>query len=53
MDVGRIVKFNSNNEEMTDLTGKYILKASAITFERPKDWEATATIFLIRTNKTI
>ena len=53
MKVGEIVKFNSSNLEITDLTGKYILRSSDIRFEKEGDWQATAKLNLIRTNKTI
>jgi len=53
MEVGRTVKVNSGNQEMVDLTGKYILKSSDLVFHREGEWQSTAKINLIRSNKTI
>ena len=53
MEVGRIVKVNSNMQDITDLTGKYILKSSDLVWDRSGEWEGVATLSLIRSNKTI
>lgn len=53
MEVGNIVKVNSGNVEMVDLTGKYILKSSDLSFNRQGEWKSVATLYLIRSNKTI
>ena len=53
MEVGEIVKINSGNSNMTDLTGKYILKSSDLSFNREGEWQCTSKLFLIRSNKTI
>lgn len=51
IDVGECVKFKPKTLEYIDFEGKYILWSSSIIFKRPSDWETTATINLIRTNK--
>lgn len=51
INVGKSVKLNSNISEYINLTGKYILKSTIIDFDRVRDWEAVARIYLIRTNK--
>lgn len=51
LDVGRAVKLNSKTSEYDKLTGKYILKSTIIDFDRVRDWENVARIFLMRTNK--
>lgn len=53
MEVGEAVQINSKMASVADLTGKYILKASTIDFVRSKDWESSARLYLIRTNKII
>jgi len=57
MEVGRNVKLIEQHNELTDISGKYILRSSDLSFKRGADagadWEATAAIKLIRTNKTI
>jgi len=53
MHVGEAVKFNSKVVDYSQLTGKYILKSSEISFERLKDWEVYVKINLIRTNKSL
>ena len=53
MHVGESVKFNSKVTDFVQLTGKYILKSSELSFERLRDWEVYADINLIRTNKSL
>lgn len=53
MHVGETVKFNSKIADFTQLTGKYLLKSSELSFERLKDWEVYADLNLIRTNKSL
>ena len=53
IDIGQPVKFDPKTEEYIPLSGKYILKSSHITFNRQAEWQATASIQLIRTNKKI
>lgn len=52
MKVGEPVKLNVGTLEMAQFAGKYILKASQITFEKTADWNAVCNITLIRTNKS-
>jgi len=51
INVGEGVKFKPKTIEYSDFEGKYILWSSQINFIRPGDWETTATINLVRTNK--
>lgn len=51
MNIGETVLFNSKVGSVNDLTGKYILKASELSFQKLQDWESTATLFLSRTNR--
>lgn len=51
MFVGEAAKFNSKIPDYAQLAGKYILKSSELRFERLRDWEAYATVNLIRTNR--
>ena len=57
MEIGRNVKLVEQHNELTDISGKYILRSSDLSFKKGDDsgadWEATAAIKLIRTNKTI
>jgi len=53
LQVGEPVKFIPRTVEFINLSGKYILKASDLYFKKNKDWESTANIYLIRTNRTI
>jgi len=48
---GESVKFNTEIQEYIRLAGKYILKSTVLSFERARDWEAVAMIFLMRTNR--
>lgn len=52
MDVGNPVKFNSNIQDVRDLTGNYVMKFSLVHFIRAeRDWECGVTLHLIRTNR--
>jgi hypothetical protein len=53
MHVGEAVLFNSKVGSVNDLTGKYILRASELSFQKAKDWESSATLYLSRTNRII
>jgi hypothetical protein len=53
MEVGESVQLNSKMTNVEALTGKYILKASTLDFTRSKDWESSAKLYLVRTNKII
>jgi hypothetical protein len=51
MNVGESVKFSSKTSDYAQLTGKYILKNSTLSFNRLRDWEANADLQLVRTNR--
>jgi hypothetical protein len=54
INVGEPVKVITKTAEYIPLSGKYLLKSSDITFNRPAaDWQATCHIVLMRSNKTI
>ena len=54
MKVGQPVKFVVGSMENVDLAGKYILRTSDLNFQKPTgSWESTASVTLMRTNKTI
>lgn len=50
--VGEPVKFKPRTVEYIDFGGKYILKASDLRFKREGEWQAIATIHLVRTTRT-
>lgn len=52
LNIGEPTKFISMVLEFQDFSGKYILKASDLMFRREGEWQATATIHMIRTNRT-
>jgi len=53
--VGEPVNIITQTVDYVDLSGKYLLKASDLTFSRAevRDWLSTARLTLCRTNKTI
>jgi len=53
MKVGEPVQLTVNTVESTDLGGKYILRSSDLMFNRSGEWQATATVRLMRTNRTL
>ncbi len=53
LKVGSVIKFNSSTSEHSSLTGKYILFMSEVMWNKNTDWEATAKIEMVRSNKTI
>jgi len=53
MNVGETVKFNTQITDYIDLSGKYILWSSELRFNKSGEWQATARINLVRTNKKI
>ena len=53
MNVGEAVKIDTKIESTRDFTGLYILRASHITFLKRTDWESSATLYLMRTNRSI
>lgn len=53
MNVGECVLVTSKTNEQDRLSGKYILRTSEIRFNKAKDWESSAVMNLIRTNRVI
>ena len=53
MNVGEGIMFVSKVDDYKDLTGKYILRGSQLDFIKAKDWESSASLKLIRTNRII
>lgn len=53
MDVGESVKLDTKIDISRDFSGLYILRASNINFVKARDWEASANLFLMRTNRSI
>lgn len=51
IEVGTVVKVNTKTAEHQDVTGKYILFASDLTWNKSGQWQTTGEIELIRTNK--
>lgn len=51
INAGESVKLNTEIQEYVKLAGKYILKSTVLNFQRTRDWEGVAMIFLMRTNK--
>ena len=52
MRVGATVKLNTQTAEYVDVSGKFILRTSNISFMRDNvDWQSGATLTLSRTNK--
>ena len=51
--VGEVVYFNTKTFEHIDLIGKYILYSSNLSWNREGEWQTTANLELIRTNRTI
>lgn len=52
MKVGEAVKFISKTIDLNQFNGKYILKGSEINFVKEGEWQTTAKIYLIRTNRS-
>jgi len=52
MNIGEAVKLDTKIDVSRDFTGLYILKSSMLNFTKGKDWEASADLSLIRTNRT-
>jgi hypothetical protein len=53
MNVGEAVSFTSKIDDYKDLTGIYIMRATQLNFSKGKDWESSADLRLIRTNRII
>ena len=51
IQVGECVKFKPMTTEYADLEGKYILWSTDIWFRRKNNWQTTAQVKLMRTNK--
>ena len=51
--VGSCVKLKTQTQEHIDISGKYILFSSDIVWNKQSEWQTTASLELIRTNKTI
>jgi len=51
MKVGESVELISATAETTEITGRYILRKSELTFSKMRDWSATALVTLMRTNR--
>lgn len=53
MRVGEAVRVQSKIESSAPVVGKYIMRGTEISFTKAKDWESAATMYLIRTNRTV
>jgi len=53
MEVGEPIQVVSKITDKTNILGKYILSTSEIAFDRVKTWETSASLHLIRTNRTL
>ena len=51
--IGHCVKLQTKTQEHIDISGKYILFSSYINWNKQAEWQTTAKLELIRTNKTI
>jgi hypothetical protein len=49
--VGECVKFNSETSEYVNLVGKYIMKTVLLDFNRTRDWNMIASLYLMRSNR--
>lgn len=53
MEVGEGVQVRSQVSTAEPLVGKYILRGTEMSFTKAKDWESSAKLFLIRTNRAV
>jgi len=53
MEVGEPIQVVSKITDKINILGKYILSTSEIAFDRVKTWETSASLHLIRTNRTL
>lgn len=53
MNIGESVEIISKTTSTEEISGRYMLKTSEIKFNRAKDWGTTATLHLIRSNRTL
>lgn len=51
--IGSVVKLETKAIDHIDISGKYILFSSDITWVKDKDWQTVAKLELIRTNKSL
>ena len=51
--VGESVEITSLTQTTNEISGRYILNTSEIRFNKIRDWETSATLSLMRSNKTI
>lgn len=51
MNVGESVEFNTQGVDSNQIAGRYILKTSEIRFNKIKDWESSAVLSIIRSNR--
>jgi hypothetical protein len=51
MKVGESVELISGTNETMEVTGRYILRRSELSFTKLRDWSSTALVTLIRTNR--
>jgi len=49
--VGECVKFNTETSEYINLVGKYIMKSVSLNFNRTRDWNLIASLYLMRSNR--
>ncbi len=53
MNVGESVEVTTQDTETTQIAGRYILKTSELRFNKIKDWEASAVISIVRSNRML
>jgi hypothetical protein len=53
MKVGESVEVTSKTQTTNELAGRYMLNTSEIRFSKVRDWETSATLSLIRSNRTL
>jgi hypothetical protein len=53
MRVGNGVTLITRSEQYTKFSGNYVLKGSELSFDKVRDWESSATLYLMRTNRTV
>ena len=51
--IGSVVYLRTKTMEHVDIQGQYILFSSDLIWNKTREWETTAKLELIRTNKTI
>ena len=53
MNVGESVEVTTQDTETSQIGGRYILKTSELRFNKIKDWEASAVISIVRSNRML